>query len=82
MEKEIGVGVGGGIIGALISFFGLRERVKRLEKVSVTTDKCEVCRQGTEDWKRIVIERLDKMDRKIDVNANMLHELVGELKRR
>ena len=82
MEKEIGIGVGGGLLGALLSFFGLRERVKRLERESISRGECETCRQSTEKWQHMIVERLDRMEKKQDVQGDLLHEMVGALKKR
>lgn len=82
MEKEIGIGVGGGVLGALLSFFGLRERVKRLEKESISRGECETCRQGSDNWRGMIIERLDRIEKKQDIQGDLLHEMIGALKKK
>lgn len=69
---NIGYGAGGGIISALFTYLGFKQRLDRtdsdiadLKKTVVYKDTCDVCHQAS-------LQRHDAIDRKLDIIISRL----------
>lgn len=57
-----GVGVLGSVVGGLLTFFGLKERIDNLEKDVVYKDTCAACKEGRKGAEDALKERLDRQE--------------------
>lgn len=57
-----GVGVLGSVVGGLLTFFGLKERINDLEKSVVYKDTCAACKEGRKEADLALKERLDRQE--------------------
>lgn len=57
-----GVGILGSVVGGLLTFFGVKERIEDLEKSVVYKDTCSACKEGRKDAEDALKDRLDRQE--------------------
>ncbi len=67
IEEIAGAGAGGGILGAVLTFFGIKQRIDRQDKVIDDMSAGTVWRPTCAATHEAVNHRLDSIERKIDL---------------
>ena len=70
-----GAGLGGGMVGAIMAFFGLKTRINSVEK---TLDKV-VFRDLCDERYKNLSEQLDKQDKKLDKQSDKLDAILNKV---
>jgi hypothetical protein len=69
--ESFGFGAGGGLIagvlGAVLTAFGLRERIRCLEDTKLSKDVFEEYRKGVIDALKVITDKVNHIDSKLDL---------------
>jgi len=64
--ETLGIGTGGGLIGAILGVFGINRRVNKLEEQKQDKILCETIHKGAEHKFTVLIEGQNRIFERID----------------
>ena len=70
--ETLGIGTGGGLIGAILGVLGINRRVNKIEKEKQDKTLCEVIHKGIDDKFDILIKGQDRIFERIDTISDRL----------
>ena len=73
-----GAGLGGALIGAIASLFGITKRMDQLEKDVVYKDTCATCKEAAKERDTALSERMDKFENR---NEELHKETRSEIRK-